>query len=859
MSEGISILEEIKKGGYEASLIITYNAYLPFYEEVVLRHLTSQGVRHNILMMDASQASQSINTHPPHLAGLFYTLIPMKALGAFHPKIILLVGKNKGCLFVGSHNLTLSGFGYNRELTNMIKVTSPEDTEAVAVLQSAWHQILLWVKSQGGAIPQHIVEMVSRIPDFAPWIKEQPAVQPKDCIVISTQSGAPSLWNQLKEYITGKVESIIVTGAFFDSEFEFIKKLDAELNPKEYFVGTDPETVQMPTVNIPAGVKFVNCKGINLKEKDDHKKEVKAGYLHAKAVVFKMEGGRYVLAIGSANPSSPAWLQDGTSGNVEAMLIRTGEEAEDVAREIGLLDIPSMPKLEKHDWQTVSNNWQAREKEVKAESTTVRVALAVDEGFCIDIRKGDSDKKIQCDVLGPEMVLLLSCDATMNNGKYFAQVATEVLQSARFIRFKLADVSYLCVLQHQKRIEENSRTGTQRRFRDALASLSTGSPDLETLIRCVDKIIFDKAGEVNRIAETARARQAANESQVHDSSQIGGSLSVDVSDTKKTKKKFRLRQSDDLAYLLDVLIYHLRLEVQAGLDTTLEARDSKGRTEEEQVGAEDDDGKRENGLSEEEMATKTLDLCHTKIRTLISRMIGQLDRVATGENSLADIIVKLTAVLAVIRQLRNCDGKVSWIKKGQTSVPVEQRKKLFSGIVRNLFEAPHSIIYPSQELDDADELARLKGLTLWLAWDSGIRVEKKKPYIEPVEDRNERVRNNSIMVALAQLVKGDDVVKDEAKKSIGPMSSSDMGWLKWVLLADKSLNEIVANVDMLKVASNWNEGELALNAARPDLGVRMILGQDATKTTLSYFSAGKDHIAYLSSVLKSTPFDLLSK
>ena len=54
MHERISILEEIKRGGYEASLITTYNAFLPFYEDVVLRKLIGQGVRHNVLMMDAA-------------------------------------------------------------------------------------------------------------------------------------------------------------------------------------------------------------------------------------------------------------------------------------------------------------------------------------------------------------------------------------------------------------------------------------------------------------------------------------------------------------------------------------------------------------------------------------------------------------------------------------------------------------------------------------------------------------------------------------------------------------------------------------------------------------------------------------
>jgi len=41
----ISLMEELKKGGYEASLTTTYNAYLPFYEEVVLRRLVNAGIR----------------------------------------------------------------------------------------------------------------------------------------------------------------------------------------------------------------------------------------------------------------------------------------------------------------------------------------------------------------------------------------------------------------------------------------------------------------------------------------------------------------------------------------------------------------------------------------------------------------------------------------------------------------------------------------------------------------------------------------------------------------------------------------------------------------------------------------------
>ncbi|ACM21208.1 hypothetical protein Geob_2864 [Geotalea daltonii FRC-32] len=183
--------------------------------------------------------------------------------------------------------------------------------------------------------------------------------------------------------------------------------------------------------------------------------------------------------------------------------------------------------------------------------------------------------------------------------------------------------------------------------------------------------------------------------------------------------------------------------------------------------------------------------------------------------------------------------------------------KTASGIARNLFEAPNSIIYPSEDLADADELARLKGLILWLAWDSGIRVTLKKPYQESSEERDERVRTNALMVALAQVIKGDKVVEEEAKASIGPMSSSEMDWLNWVLATGETLHGMVIDPGLMIGAKSAGLGGIALVPSKPDLGVRVILREDATKTSLVYFAASKDHIAYQTKVIKTAPFEML--
>ncbi len=70
MSDEVSLLEVIKRGGYEASLITTFNATLPFYEEVLLRKLVAAGCRHNVVLMDRGQCAASWEARRPDLVWL---------------------------------------------------------------------------------------------------------------------------------------------------------------------------------------------------------------------------------------------------------------------------------------------------------------------------------------------------------------------------------------------------------------------------------------------------------------------------------------------------------------------------------------------------------------------------------------------------------------------------------------------------------------------------------------------------------------------------------------------------------------------------------------------------------------------
>ena len=61
-AESASIFEVIKRGGWDGSLFTTFNATLPFYEDVVLRKLTAVGCRNNVLLMDRRQCALPSST-----------------------------------------------------------------------------------------------------------------------------------------------------------------------------------------------------------------------------------------------------------------------------------------------------------------------------------------------------------------------------------------------------------------------------------------------------------------------------------------------------------------------------------------------------------------------------------------------------------------------------------------------------------------------------------------------------------------------------------------------------------------------------------------------------------------------------
>ena len=375
-TEWVSILENIKKGGFEASVITTYNAYLPFYEEVVLRHLVSSGCRHNVLVMDAGQLGECLSqpVSRPQLAGHAYTIIPVWAKGAFHPKVALLAAKRKGLLLVGSHNMTLSGWGLNKELTSCISFAD-NDPAGVQLASHAWSFLRTWVAEASGRLPALLPEAFFAFRQFAPWLNESPPPSESDLSFFGATPDGDSLWSQVFPAIKGSIKRVTVMGPFFDNRLEFLETIKRDLQPRETVVGVEPGTVMMPEVEPKkASFKLVDASQV----------PNSSGYLHAKAIYIEGSSGERWLVTGSANPSHPAWDADPGERNAEAVLLHSGKAAEATAKKLGIAGLKVLTPLATEDWKALRA--QVRHERPKADR--VRYLVGIAKEGCVQISKG---------------------------------------------------------------------------------------------------------------------------------------------------------------------------------------------------------------------------------------------------------------------------------------------------------------------------------------------------------------------------------------------------------------------------------------------------------------------------------------
>ncbi|MGV7241089.1 hypothetical protein [Caballeronia sp. M23-90] len=760
MFDSISLLNVIKQGGFDASLITSFNASLPFYEEVVLRRLVAAGCQQNIVLMDHAQCSLSWQSEAtrPRLAGTAYSLVPVSVPGAFHPKICILAGKKKAAVLVGSHNLTLSGFGYNREITNWVQVTDREDQEGAALLDSVWQMVREWIELAREHVPPSLIEAVLSFSKSLTQLSSPGAAT--TTIALHQRPGGASLIEQISARVKGEVRRIGITGAFFDSDLAFVAHLHERWPEADVVVAIDPETVHLPSMR-EVQARFVDARLLwtNASNRGDK-------YLHAKVLYLEQrhDDGNALIS-GSANPSRPAWMGNRNSANVEAVLMRMGPDAQAALEMLGLSGMFTLPALSAGELEAAAARSVAEIRATDDSAERFWIGVAASPNELRIATPGPAIELSSARLLSDSLDVIQANIAVTREGDFLSVPVSIDIKLVRACDLFLGSERVARAMIAHPHLLTAAMQSSHRQVRDALGALDPSGETISEMLKAVEHAIFEPAAEEEVQGEVRSRRGSAQAGTAS-----GGrpdTFEISVSELRQARKRRRLVESADIVTLIDLLTRKIGGELQ--MQPTVPV-DRSGRTEEEQVNQEDELEQSDDtpyidaqaqALQDAEIAQRIA----KKMTNLINRMLLKLTK-ADQPDAKARALVQLIAVLSLVKELVRIERLPRWRLARALLVPEADRRRLLDDSMRCLFNSKTRLIdtLTDDTQAETEEAIQLRVLLLWLAWSVGDKVPELSVDAFDPNGQNEQLRAKAMFLALAPPVAGDDVASDELRR-----------------------------------------------------------------------------------------------
>jgi hypothetical protein len=721
-ADKLSLYKLVSEGGYEASVVATYSTAFPLYERVVLRRLQAAGCRHNILVADGGQcglAMASAETRPL-FSGIDYLLLPVRSAAAFHPKFIMLLGKKGARLVIGSHNVTLAGFGLNREIATVFQCEA--ETPSAAFASAVWGFVRAWTSD----FSQRIQEVVGATERLAPWLGKG-GESPKVPTVIGSEPSGQPLWERVRPYLGSPVKRVTIVSPYFDAKLAFINRLAADLQPKECLVAVHPRFTELPpnAQSLSPGARFVDVSDLADGWGDR--------YPHAKVYCFELASGRSVVVLGSANASAPAWLASGTNRNAELVVVH--QDAEQLWKRLGLQRVTDAPALGKAGWSELKDRGSKRK--TAATAAAAFLATATPEGFVVDdeFAEGLTADRVKGYGTGTAGAAIESLRRSPD-GVLCVCPSDELRTSVSRLEASPAQGrKRMALIHHVSELLDKAAGTTRQAFRRALAGMEGDPDELMVLMKVVDKAIFDQGVSLDSAQQAGRPK--AGKQEQSDAVRDPETLAVHAQDTARARRRRRLSASSDLALIIDLLIHRLGqgLFQKQDADTPGSVTPSEETLREEDAEAIEIDG---------HMLAKA---CRGKVNRLFRRMIGQCELVGERGKDATTPIVQMAAVLGVVRHLRTRQHAFGWLPRGERLVDREHAREFFNEASRCLFGPRLGLAAKAAAEADGqefDELTAVRGLLSWLALDG--ELDTRKALEDALEDP-EAVQENLVRVA----------------------------------------------------------------------------------------------------------------
>lgn len=353
------LLDEEKHGDHQATeaLFLTYNVDLGFFEARALGVCIAAGAR-VCVVADASVWNPDL--YAVKHAGRDYHVGLATAPGAFHPKVVAIVGPKRVVVAIGSGNLTMGGWQHNAETWTILRGDTVIAPAVLADVATALEDISA---SNLDRITSAATARTAQ--GLRSMLEHTSHVEETGHRVLSTTRG--SILNQLAGT---RAEDMWLYAPFHDPAARGTAAVLERMRPERVTVMIQPGW----TVLDPQALELVLRKsGAEWQVVRDAEAPEGAPdrYRHGKLVEWTTHDGRRIALTGSANLSYAALVAPVGTGNIEIAVLSPVDETlfpKSVPVDVG--DVPHVAMAAGDD-----------ERRGGRETPRVRSALLVDGGL----------------------------------------------------------------------------------------------------------------------------------------------------------------------------------------------------------------------------------------------------------------------------------------------------------------------------------------------------------------------------------------------------------------------------------------------------------------------------------------------
>ena len=670
--------------------------------------------------MDAGELGKAFLTPGmrPARAASDYLLVPVRSSGAFHPKIIALLSANGMAFSVGSQNLTEAGLSRNSEICFGAGLSPSAGGTSIA--EPALEYILGCMAEVAPGNAALGVKVTNKLLGIA----KAASIGEEGVAFVGSSSIDSSLFEKAfepNEVLSAK--RILVVGPYFDRNFSFLSAIQKRAAGAKITVAIQPEFAAIANLHkLPSGITLRNANAL-FPEKTNC-------FNHAKALVI--EGKNYVvMAIGSANPSAPAWLGNRDTRNHEAIVVLRGNAAINGMKDCGFARLWNAPVIS-----------SAERKEI-GERATKEGPVEPDSGYSFvrgRWRGGVVECPVEIKLQDIKSLHRLVGDEVIDI--HFGSISV----SEGILRFSSADAGVfhlsagrksppvLIIATSEETIAAALVSTPAAKLIDELSAIDGEVTPTEEFMDLFEKVCLRPENEDRLVEQGIGLRRDTKNSSISNTGvERQGPRGISIETGKRLQERSRTALNLDVSSILAALLRDLNVAAEERNDPL--------------AGEEDDtptdlNPRRRNALQ------SRWDEVVRAVRPRVTRLINQLERRLAGDESPMWKYERTTLVLAFLKFLRKIHPEQGIVYVGfpERLVEVSQIRRAFGAVIGCWFARKSGV---AQVLDiDSADVSLGRALLLWAAYESGLDASSGDQHDFDMGSRqNDRL--NAIVAAVA--------------------------------------------------------------------------------------------------------------